>query len=101
MDGPTNQKGTLAQVLFEFVEFVTNRKKPKVGRPVNSEQDLIHRLNILLKSNKDIGEDDDYMIIKSELRKAINVKTQAMWEEQRVQVPQIINRKLLGRTYMT
>ena len=86
-DDPANEKTSLPQKLFEFLEFVTNRKKPKVEMSRNSEEDLVHKLSLIESSSTSLGgNQEEYLLIKNELRKAINQKTQATWEEQRVQV---------------
>ena len=89
-DGSADRKSTWPRKLFEFVEFVTNRKKPKAQRPPNSEEDLIHKLNGFLASSNDFLNDDEYVSIKNELKKAIHLKIQRTWEEQRVQVTKSI-----------
>ncbi len=88
--GPAKTAITLTQNLFEFVEFVTNKKRPKVVRHGNSETVLVERLCNMMKG-PGLGSEAVYngaecLKLKQELRNSIHQKSQSIWEEQRVQV---------------
>ena len=84
--GPAKEATTLHQKLFEFVEYVTNKKRPKVVRAHDSETALVERLSIIMKGPEADYNGSECLKLKQELRNAIHLKSQASWEEQRVQV---------------